>query len=232
MKRERDTMKIVIIVLAVLLGISLSALAGIFLYHKFSRSTPTVVTVSDNLITPETTSVSLYAMHAKDSTAISFENMFPGDTVTRNFCVQVSYHGDVTVHYDAEARSGGEHLTEALCLRIRMLSDGSLLYDGPMKDMPSSVTYSLSSEESTTTDLYYEITAYLPTDVGNDYQSAALEADFRWWVEETKNLESGAKTGDSTPILLTVSVGLATGSVCILLFLHRKRKEEQTNVEK
>lgn len=270
MKKERNAIKIVITILAVLLILSLVALAGIFLYNKFFHIQPTTVTIPDNLITPEAdeededevrddvqtenrqesqtaeqettvsgntterkaSSVSLYARHPEDNMAISFENMFPGDTITRNFCVQVSYHGDVKVHYNAVLRSGDEQLKEALSIRIKMIPDGSVLYDGPMKDMPSSVTYALSSKESTTTELYYEITVYLPTTVGNAYQNKRLVADFKWWTEETGNLEASPKTGDMVSVALLGGLVLCLGFACMVFILQWKRKEEQMNEAK
>lgn len=259
--KKQNRTKRIIVILAVLLGLSFTALAGLFIYGKWFRSVPTTVTIPDNLITPEAdaegeeevrddvqienqetattvsgntterraSSVSLYARHPEDNAVISFENMFPGDTITRNFCVQVSYHGDVKVHYNAVLRSGDEQLMEALSLRIKMISDGSVLYDGPMKDMPSSVTYALSSKESTTTELYYEITAYLPTTVGNAYQNTALVADFKWWAEDTGNLEASPKTGDMIPVALLGGLVLCLGFACMVFILQWKRKEEQIN---
>ena len=50
---NKKKVKIVIIVLAVLLGLSLLALGGTLVYNKLARSAPSTVTVPDNLITPD-----------------------------------------------------------------------------------------------------------------------------------------------------------------------------------
>ena len=50
---QKKKIKIAIIVLAVLLGLSLLALGGTVVYNKLTKNEPAVVTVPDNLITPE-----------------------------------------------------------------------------------------------------------------------------------------------------------------------------------
>ena len=88
----------------------------------------------------------------------------------------------------------------------------------------------MASAKSTTDELYYEITAYLDTSVGNEYQNKDLIADFSWWVEETGNLEPSPKTGDNANILLWICLAAVSGSVMIfLLFARRRREEEETN---
>ena len=104
-----------------------------------------------------------------------------------------------------------------------------MLYDGLMRDMPESLTHKLASKESTTDELYYEITAYLDTSVGNDYQSKDLIADFKWWVEETGNLDNFPQTGDTSNILLWAVLAAGSLSVMILLLVVRRRKEENAN---
>ena len=50
---QKKKIKIVIIVLACLLGLSLLALGGTVIYNKIANNTPATVTVPDNLITPD-----------------------------------------------------------------------------------------------------------------------------------------------------------------------------------
>lgn len=52
-QKKRNKTKTIIIVLAVLLAISLSALAGTVIYNKLAVNPNTTVTVPDNLITPD-----------------------------------------------------------------------------------------------------------------------------------------------------------------------------------
>ena len=278
---QKKKIKVIIIVLAILLGVSLLALGGTIAYNRLAKSEPAVVTVPDNLITPEddttetdgsetdstgnadktaepekqssdstkkddasetsgtdkttadtkkAATIELYNKQPEDNTPFNVGNMFPGDSETKYFRVQVSYCDKVTVHYKAAVREGYEKLAEVLKVKVKLLTTGETMYDGLMKDMPDSVTYKLASAKSTTDELYYEITAYLDTGVGNEYQNKDLIADFSWWVEETGNLEPSPKTGDNANILLWICLAAVSGSVMIfLLFARRRREEEETN---
>lgn len=279
MEQKKKT-KIIIIILAFLLGLSLLALAGTVIYNKLTGSKPATVTVPDNLITPDedktgtdgndtgepdntdgndtkepdntgdgtastpsdtskptqaatdakkAATISLYDKQPEENKPFHVENMFPGDVETKYFRIQVSYHDKVTVHYHADIRPGYEKLAEVLKVKIRLLSTGETMYDGLMRDMPESVTYKLASAKSTTDELYYEITAYLDTSVGNEYQNKDLIADFRWWVEETGNLGPSPKTGDSTNIVVWALLAFCTGSILIFLLVTRRRKEDEEN---
>ena len=273
---QKKKIKIVIIILAILLGLSLLALGGTVLYNKIANNTPATVTVPDNLITPDedatkpdssesnsqapdssdtqtpsssadasssavptqsttaeakkAATIELYNKQPEENTPFHVGNMFPGDAEIKYFCVRVSYHDKITVHYKATVRPGYEKLAEVLKVRVKLLSTGEMLYDGLMRDMPESLTHKLASKKSTTDELYYEITAYLDTSVGNDYQNKDLIADFKWWVEETGNLDDSPKTGDTSNILLWAV--LAAGSLSLIIILHvtRRRKEDEENV--
>ena len=273
---QKKKIKIVIIILAILLGLSLLALGGTVIYNKIANNTPATVTVPDNLITPDedatkpdssesnsqapdssdtqtpsssadasssavptqsttaeakkAATIELYNKQPEENTPFHVGNMFPGDAEIKYFCVRMSYHDKITVHYKATVRPGYEKLAEVLKVRVKLLSTGEMLYDGLMRDMPESLTHKLASKKSTTDELYYEITAYLDTSVGNDYQNKDLIADFRWWVEETGNLDDSPKTGDTSNILLWAV--LAAGSLSLIIILHvtRRRKEDEENV--
>ena len=280
--KQKKKIKIVIIILAILLGISLTALGGTLLYNRLASRPAATVTVPDNLITPDedttkpdnsdsqapdssdtekpdgsytqtpnssaatsssavpmqsttaevkkAATIELYNKQPEENTPFTVGNMFPGDSETKYFRVRVSYHDTITVHYKATVRPGYEKLAEVLKVRVKLLSTGEMLYDGLMRDMPESLTHKLASKKSTTDELYYEITAYLDTSVGNDYQNKDLIADFKWWVEETGNLDDSPKTGDTSNILLWAVLAAGSGSMMILLLVTRRRKEDEENV--
>lgn len=173
----------------------------------------------------ENTVLRLYRGQPGDNEAFACSNLLPGDAETKYFRVQVSHKAAITVHYHADIRPGYEKLAEVLKVRIVLLTTGHTLYDGLMRDMPKQLSSPLSG--SGTDELHYEITAYLDTSVGNDYQNKDLIADFRWWVEETGNL--GPKTGDSSGILLWIAAAAVSGAVCIFLIISHKRKEGKQN---
>ena len=271
---QKKKIKIIIIVLACLLGLSLLALGGTLIYNKIANTTPATVTVPDNLITPDedtsnpdssdtekpdssdtqtpsssadtsssavtptqsttaetkkAATIELYNKQPEENTPFAVGNMFPGDVETKYFRVRVSYHDKITVHYKATVRSGYEKLAEVLKVRVNLLSTGKTMYDGLMRDMPESLTHKLASKKSTTDELYYEITAYLDTSVGNGYQNKDLIADFRWWVEETGNLDDSPQTGDTSNILLWAVLAACSGSMMLLLLVTRRRKEDEEN---
>ncbi len=227
-------MKNLILILSVLLGMSLIALAGIILYGKLRLSSPSAI-IPDNYIEPQScressashaaallgtatsisntpftdrnsfrncsaaslsktvlaldsakeTTISLYKNHAEDSTPFYSANLFPGDAVTRAFLIEVSHKGTVTVQFHADIRSGYEKLAEVLKCKVVLRNERQTLYDGLMRDMPTSLRHPISSAFGQTTTLIYDITVYLDTSVGNDYRNKELIADFRWWAEES-----------------------------------------------
>lgn len=165
----------------------------------------------------------LYAKNENDNTPFAVTNMFPGDSETKYFCVRVSHKGNVTVRYHADIREGYEKLAEVLKCRITLLTTGEVMYDGLMRDMPASLNHALDTDTPVTNELYYEITVYLDTSVGNAYQNKELIADFRWWVEEIDNLYV-PQTGDTSVAVYGV---LAAASLLVLaVLLKRSRKEE------
>ena len=273
---QKKKIKIVIIILAILLGLSLLALGGTVIYNKIANNTPATVTVPDNLITPDedatkpdssesnsqapdssdtqtpsssadasssavptqsttaeakkAATIELYNKQPEENTPFAVGNMFPGDVETKYFRVRVSYHDKITVHYKATVRPGYEKLAEVLKVRVNLLSTGETMYDGLMRDMPESLTHKLASKKSTTDELYYEITAYLDTSVGNDYQNKDLIADFKWWVEETGNLDDSPQRGDTSNILLWAVLAAGSLGMIIILLVTRRRKEDEENV--
>ena len=273
---QKKKIRIIIIVLAILLGLSLLALGGTLIYNKIANATPATVTVPDkdttkpdnsdsqapdssdtekpdssDTQTPNSSTatsssavpmqsttaevkkaatVELYNKQPEENTPFQVGNMFPGDSETKYFRVRVSYHDTITVHYKATVRPGYEKLAEVLKVRIRLLSAGETMYDGLMRDMPESLTHKLASKKSATDELYYEITAYLDTSVGNDYQNKDLIADFKWWVEETGNLDDSPQTGDTSNILLWAVLAAGSLGMIIILLVTRRRKEDEENV--
>ena len=61
------------------------------------------------------------------------------------------------------------------------------------------------------------------------FQNKDLIADFKWWVEETGNLDDSPQTGDTSNILLWAVLAACSGSMMILLLVVRRRKEENAN---
>lgn len=169
------------------------------------------------------TTISLHKYRQDDNIPFEVVNMFPGDSAGKNYGVAVSYQDSVTVCFHADIRPGYEKLAEVLKCRVKLLTTGEILYDGLMRDMPDAIEHKLYSAAPAQDTLYYEITGYLETSVGNDYQNKGLIADFRWWVEEEENLQP-PKTGDDFPVAMFAV--LAGSSLFLLLLLLNKRRKE------
>lgn len=193
---------------------------------KENSSSEVVTTSSENL--KQAIAIALYNKQPQDNIAFSVGNMFPGDSENNYYNVRVSYHDKVTVHFKADVRVGYEKLSEVMNVRVTLLNTGEIMYDGLMRDMPDGVTYELTSHESITDDLYYEITAYLDTTVGNEYQNQDLVADFKWWIEETENLDKAPQTGDNLNIILQSMMAIFA-VLCIILFVFRRKEEDMQN---
>ncbi len=237
--RKLKIVRISAIVLAILLSVSATALAGTVLHGRSSQSQATSV-VSGNVIAPqsahavaplslssrtyrlspvapvaplagkpagstivdqaegETVTLQIYRFHAEDSTPFRVENMFPGDIESKSYYLEVSYKGSVTVCFHADIRSGYEKLAEVLKCRIS-LRDGTLFYDGLMRDMPQCIYHTLPETAGATKTFIYDISVYLDTSVGNEYMAKELRADFRWWVDEDNSEIPSETTKPSTP---------------------------------
>ncbi len=264
MKNKNKALKIVIIILSVLLGITLLLFGALMIYrHVLPMSTDTD-TVSNNAIgsrpeRPESLpndtqsggngsaagtsgtnqglhtssdtlpDILLYNKNPGDNTPFQVTNMFPGDVETKTFRVSVHHKADVTVKYHADIQKGSEKLAEVLQTKIVLKGRDIVLYEGLMRDMPESLDHLLTAKSVTRTDLEYEITAWLDTSVGNEYQMKTLVADFVWWVEDEDALAPAPETGDHSNIGLFI--GIAVGSLLILLLLlivfRKKKKEEE-----
>lgn len=80
--------------------------------------------------------VKIYKNHPDDNSPFNIENMFPGDSEIRYYCVRVSHKDSITVFFNADVRSGYEKLAEVLKCKVELLTTGETLYEGLMRDMP------------------------------------------------------------------------------------------------
>lgn len=240
----RKKLKVFIIVIAILLCTSLLSLAGTLIYNRYVNSVTPSGTASDNIIanTADTNSgtttgaaeisekksstvkdIYLHNKNTGDNVPFNVNYMMPGDTVTQNYNVKISYHDNVTIHFKTSIRNGYEELGEVMKVRVIMSGDNKVIYDGAIKDMPESVTYKLSSRESVTQELNYKITAYLDTSAGNEFMDKRIEVDLSWWAEETGHLDS-PQTGDILNITLFIA-GLSALAILLILYYTKRRSK-------
>lgn len=169
------------------------------------------------------TAIYIHNRNPGDNEPFYVDNMFPGDVEKQNFCIHVTYKDAVALRFRADIHPGYEKLAEVLKCKVVVLTTGQTLYDGLMKDMPASLDILLPAyEDGITLARYYEVTAYLDTSVGNEYQNKELKADFVWWVEEAANLLP--PTGDNTNLVLP---GVLCGVSCVVLILLLTAKKKE-----
>lgn len=164
----------------------------------------------------------LHKSKPEDNACFTAKNFFPGDRQTRCYCIKVSHQNAVSVRFRADIRQGCEKLAEALKCRVKLLSTGQTMYDGLMREMPNPLIHTLGARKGGESEVYYQITAYLDTGVGNDYQGRELTADFVWWVEETEDLKPSSATGENYyPVLAGIAAAVF---VLGILAACRRRK--------
>jgi hypothetical protein len=95
-----------------------------------------------------------------------------------------------------------------------------------MKSMPKSLDHAVVPQDGVDSELYYEVTAYLETSVGNRHQNRRLIADFHWWVEG--ELEPPDTGDDMQPVII---ICVMAGILLILVPLLIKRRKEREDDE-
>ena len=170
--------------------------------------------------------VKIYKNHPDDNSPFNIENMFPGDSEIRYYCVRVSHKDSITVFFNADVRPGYEKLAEVLKCKVELLTTGETLYEGLMRDMPEKIAHILPTADDN--ELYYKITTYMETSVGNEYQNKELAADFIWWTDDEGGLIPPVTGGSSYVWLGTLAI---IAAVCLIISAHfiRKRKKEGHN---
>ncbi len=238
---RQHKLQIAMITLIVLLAVGVSALCGVLAYGKIAgessanasdASVENVISRSGGGSSEQSSgsglsgsaTIELYAGQAEENSPFSVGNMLPGDSEAKSFRVRVAHQGKVTVHCKAVVRDGYEKLAEVMKARVALPDTGEVVYDGLMRDMPDSVARELDSSSRVTDELRYEITAYLETSVGNEYQNLDLIADITWWVDEASNLAPLAKTGDGTDYLLWICLAAACAAAVALVASFMRRK--------
>ena len=186
---------------------------------------------------PDGLRLTLCSGQSSSTDPMTVRGMLPGDSVTQQYCLRVYHKKDVTLQFSLRNLRDTDSLGEKLCLRVQQ-QGGPTLWDGPLRELTSvSVCLTLPADSRRCTDVWYTITAYLPTNTGNEYQNieTALMVDFEWQAEEIEALTgpSGSgpvplpavphlpQTGDALHLMALLAV-LAGSGVMLLLLLHRR----------
>lgn len=127
--------------------------------------------------------LALYRGNASAAQAFALPNMLPGDTAEKEFTVNVSHRGKVTLYFSA----GPDDVAAPLAggLQLTVTCNNTQLYSGTFADVPAVLPVDVPGTVADTTDaMTYCVTVALPTSAGNEYQNLTMTADLTWWVDE------------------------------------------------
>lgn len=188
--------------------------------------------MSSNLNFNENNNMSLeildiHKYNSNDNKKMNIKNMFPGDVETKYYCVRVSYKNNITLKYSANIVSKYKELANVLRIKI-IVDDDKVLYDGLLKNIPMSIDYNISSNNSTIEEIYYKIVVSLDNTIGNEYQSKEMMVDFNWWVDDELEYIVNPQTRNSILFfVITASISL----IAIVIILSIIWKERKNNCE-
>ena len=211
---------------------------GIFISHNSNNLDETIflefsqnymnADISNKIIEDDNSDIEyieLYKDNNVYNNKFNVTNMFPGDYETKYYCVNVSYKDIITLKYSVDIKSDYKEIEDVFNLKIRLINDDEILYSGAIKNITENVDYTVSSNESVSEDFCYEITAYLDTSVGNEYQNKEVIIDFKWEIEnENLEYETNPDTGDNIVFWFGFAIVSVIGLLILLLVLRKERK--------
>lgn len=185
----------------------------------------------------------LYRGNASAAQAFALPNMLPGDTAEKEFTVNVSHRGKVTLYFSAGPDDAAAPLAGGLQLTVTC--NNTQLYSGTFADVPAVLPVDVPGTAADTTDaMTYRVTVALPTSAGNEYQDLTMTADLTWWVDElaptpgtdpaapdspatsggaTGQLTAMPQTSDSFPLVIVVVI-MAVSAIALAALVIAKRK--------
>ena len=237
---KNKKLRIAIIVLVVLLVLSLAGLLARYIQVHYFTHPQTTVEVPDNIIEkdepnlsddvqeqPLATALELYKGNPADNDKFEVKNMFPGDCITKYFCVKATHEEDIVIFFKTTVTKQTKYLDDVLNIKVTDLDTGKVLCNDKFSEINNKKFYeSISANEDKTTTSYYQIDVSLDTSVGNEYQAAMLTADFEWGAQDKGDLDSPG-TGFEANVLLWIILAVSSLSLVVLLILKNKKEAEQ-----
>lgn len=154
--------------------------------------------------------LALYRGNASAAQAFALPNMLPGDTAEKEFTVNVSHRGKVTLYFSAGPDDAAAPLAGGLQLTVTC--NNTQLYNGTFADVPAVLPVDVPGTAADTTDaMTYRVTVALPTSAGNEYQNLTMTADLTWWVDELAPAPGKDPATSDSPATSGGATGQLTG---------------------
>lgn len=205
--------------------LSVGSLAIRYVYAKYDTTRKSVA-IPENLLKSQTSSstvssnsqqegmatgtnatqIELYRGKSSDNETFEVTNMFPGDEETKYFCIKVYHDADIDLLFRVDIIENTKNLSDVLRIKVVNMEEQKVLCDDSFSKIDKKeFSRLLKSNEKKESIAYYQVTVYLDTSVGNEYQDALLKADFEWYVEkENKPDNTTQKTDDTQTTNTTV----------------------------
>lgn len=127
----------------------------------------------------------LYAGRQSENHRFEVKHMFPGDTVTQSFHVTVHHDADLELFFKTEITEQKKNLGDVLHIKVTHLETAKVLCDASFSEVNGrEISELLKKNAAGETLATYQVDVSLDTSVGNEYQEAALKADFEWYVKK------------------------------------------------
>ncbi len=209
------------VILGMIVTLSVFSAQNIYALNNTSSANGLGLVCLNKVTNNKTKTVFINKNNPQDNIPFNMVNMLPGDSETKRYNVEVSYSDDIVLKFETHIHEGYEKMAEVL--KCKIVVNDEMIYDGLMKDMLESYDLLLKTDKYISKEIAYEVTTYLETSVGNEYQNKELYADFRWYVDGEEHLEEPPLTHDLMTYIPFAS--LAAVSLVAIVVLLGKRKE-------
>lgn len=216
--RER-ILRVLIIIVAVLLVISVCLLVPLLMKENSgsSSSTGNIIQSSGNQI------IRLADASSSENTRFEMDNIFPGDSETNIYSVELLDSGIKTVRFGVRNSDSENRLYEVLNISVKT---SEILYDGLVKDMPGNIPVDV---KDCSEPIKFEVTVSVDTSVGNELQGLEAALDFTWWMEDGDYVAAPTQTTDDDDftwywLIPLIAALLITAAVVTIVLINKRKK--------
>lgn len=159
----------------------------------------------------------------------NFKGVMPGDTLSQRIDVRNAAGNNVKVKLYMRvlgAQAGSEEFLSQMTLSVKA-EDGAELFSAPADQKAQLSDWVCLGTFKSGADVTLDVALNVPLTMGNDFQKAVGYLDWEFMVEEFPVDTDNPVTGDETPVGLYIAICAVSAAVLVLLFVTRRKKEEQ-----